>query len=367
MTSDHDALLRAICENPREDTPRLAFADWLEEHGRPDRAAFIRTDIALSLRDEWDADRLRWEERKHDHPGFESGPTHRPPDGRPGWVEAGCGEVNPRFRRGFPWGVLVRDLGRFRERAAELFANRPIEYLAFRANLPQLDRFVAEPWFPRLTGFQWATGRYSSPSLRPLLEARPSHLTELAADALGFNPDGLRALVESPLFSNLTRFGVVSRGSQVARVALESLARPPASCRLHSLSIRGDGLNHDLLLLACSLPESLRVLDVSGSRITAAAAREFAAARGVSGLRMLTVSGNRLGNDGGAALFTSPHLAGLKVLAAQYCQVGDDALRALLDNSPLADGLNLLDLTGSPASGDMKEAVKDRMGDRVRI
>lgn len=29
------ALLRAICENPDEDTPRLVFADWLTEHGGP--------------------------------------------------------------------------------------------------------------------------------------------------------------------------------------------------------------------------------------------------------------------------------------------------------------------------------------------
>ena len=30
--TDHDALLRAIVENPAEDTPRLVFADWLDEN-----------------------------------------------------------------------------------------------------------------------------------------------------------------------------------------------------------------------------------------------------------------------------------------------------------------------------------------------
>ncbi|MBY0457976.1 MAG: TIGR02996 domain-containing protein, partial [Gemmataceae bacterium] len=30
--TDRDALLAAICANPAEDTPRLAFADWLDEH-----------------------------------------------------------------------------------------------------------------------------------------------------------------------------------------------------------------------------------------------------------------------------------------------------------------------------------------------
>ena len=42
MTTDGDALFRAICENPAEDTPRLVYADWLQENGRPERAEFIR-------------------------------------------------------------------------------------------------------------------------------------------------------------------------------------------------------------------------------------------------------------------------------------------------------------------------------------
>jgi uncharacterized protein (TIGR02996 family) len=43
--NDENALLRAIATNPDEDTPRLAYADYLEEHGNADRAAFIRGQI----------------------------------------------------------------------------------------------------------------------------------------------------------------------------------------------------------------------------------------------------------------------------------------------------------------------------------
>jgi uncharacterized protein (TIGR02996 family) len=42
MTSDGEALFRAVCENPVDDTPRLVYADWLEENGRGERAEFIR-------------------------------------------------------------------------------------------------------------------------------------------------------------------------------------------------------------------------------------------------------------------------------------------------------------------------------------
>jgi uncharacterized protein (TIGR02996 family) len=46
--NDHDALLRAIGENPEEDTPRLMYADWLEENGDPDRADFVRNQVELA-------------------------------------------------------------------------------------------------------------------------------------------------------------------------------------------------------------------------------------------------------------------------------------------------------------------------------
>jgi len=48
--SDREALLRTIFENPDDDAPRLVYADWLEEHGDPQQAAFIRLQIDLDRR-----------------------------------------------------------------------------------------------------------------------------------------------------------------------------------------------------------------------------------------------------------------------------------------------------------------------------
>jgi uncharacterized protein (TIGR02996 family) len=45
---DRDSFLAAIASNPDDDLPRLVFADWLDENGDPDRAAFIRTQIHCS-------------------------------------------------------------------------------------------------------------------------------------------------------------------------------------------------------------------------------------------------------------------------------------------------------------------------------
>jgi uncharacterized protein (TIGR02996 family) len=42
------ALWAAIRASPHDDTPRLAYADWLGENGDPDRAEFIRVQCALA-------------------------------------------------------------------------------------------------------------------------------------------------------------------------------------------------------------------------------------------------------------------------------------------------------------------------------
>src|SRR5262249_48155269 len=48
-----EAFLQAIAEEPLEDAHRLAFADWLEEHGHGPRAAFIRLQARRERLPEW--------------------------------------------------------------------------------------------------------------------------------------------------------------------------------------------------------------------------------------------------------------------------------------------------------------------------
>jgi uncharacterized protein (TIGR02996 family) len=45
MLTDGQTLLKAICADPDNDLPRLVYADYLEENGHPERAAFIRLQI----------------------------------------------------------------------------------------------------------------------------------------------------------------------------------------------------------------------------------------------------------------------------------------------------------------------------------
>ena len=47
MFSEADAFLDAIWAAP-DDTPRLAYADWMEEHGHADYARFIRLSCQIA-------------------------------------------------------------------------------------------------------------------------------------------------------------------------------------------------------------------------------------------------------------------------------------------------------------------------------
>jgi uncharacterized protein (TIGR02996 family) len=48
--TEQEALFRAVCEAPADDTPRLVYADWLDDHDRADRAAFVRLQCDLHRR-----------------------------------------------------------------------------------------------------------------------------------------------------------------------------------------------------------------------------------------------------------------------------------------------------------------------------
>src|SRR6516162_10243136 len=43
--TEHEGFLDAIKAEPDDDTPRLIYADWLDDHGQPERAEFIRLQI----------------------------------------------------------------------------------------------------------------------------------------------------------------------------------------------------------------------------------------------------------------------------------------------------------------------------------
>jgi uncharacterized protein (TIGR02996 family) len=79
MTQE-EAFLRDIIDNADDDAPRLVYADWLDEHGQPERAAYIRLHLEMDCTPRWDR---RWFELRK---AQWSVPTDRAwPGGLPHW------------------------------------------------------------------------------------------------------------------------------------------------------------------------------------------------------------------------------------------------------------------------------------------
>lgn len=86
LLSQHEAFLRAIFDAPDDDTPRLVYADFLQENGEEERAEFIRVQCELAafkeqrdtrhsqlqlreweLHDQLHPERRPWESHEREH------------------------------------------------------------------------------------------------------------------------------------------------------------------------------------------------------------------------------------------------------------------------------------------------------------
>ena len=64
--TEQDALTCAIVDNPGDDTPRLVYADWLDEKGRAEEAEFMRLDCRLEASGPELSDSVEFGERREE-------------------------------------------------------------------------------------------------------------------------------------------------------------------------------------------------------------------------------------------------------------------------------------------------------------
>lgn len=420
MTSQRDALYRAICSHPDEDTPRLIFADLVEEDGDPVWAAFIRTQVELARLPEHDP---LWAKcRQLDGNALHgSAMAHTLPALPDGFSKRGC-----RFRRGFTWRVEVRDPAAVLTDADALFAAAPVEALDFdERHRPDLAELAACPHLARLRRLEFTDTRFGVEDLTPLGDsAHATGLTDLAFENGAVLADGLQALARSPLFARLESLDLTNNFLAPA-LLVDALGAAPRHGRLRRLALRFcdvpafdaphlfalpvmrglDDLdlsdNRDLgpegvkalaesgavrglaaLKLSNTLPgvpgvralaetsglSGVRWLDLSANRLGPTAAGLLAESRHARGLRVLDLSNNPLTDKGAAALAGSRPLAGLVELVLADCGIGDAGALALAE-SPHLDGLMRLDLrdrsVGRPLGAEARRALLDRFGPRV--
>jgi uncharacterized protein (TIGR02996 family) len=314
MIRQHDALYRAVCAHPDEDTPRLAYADLIEEDGDEVRAAFIRTQITLARSEEYEPAHVSIRQLAPD--AFHGwGMAHTLPR-----VPGGYGWHKFEFRRGFPWKAGVLSLAAFVGDGASVFDAAPIQALDVNTrDRPDLAVLADWPHLARIRRLEFSLGRFGGDALKQLGDSPNTQgLTELAFEFDGITAEGLEALARSPLFK-----------------------------RLEALELRSNVIPPALIvdaLAAAREPGSLGRLSLSSNRITRYDAAHLFALPLLHGLRRLDLSDNPLEVEGTQALAESGVLRGLRVLRLERTRPGVPGMRALAETNGLT-GVRSLDLS----------------------
>ncbi len=291
---DHAAFLEAIAGRPDDDTPRLVYADWLEERGDP-RGTFVRVQCALDRLSADDPRRPALEDQADDLLAAHGQEWAAP-------LRGGAHEW--RFRRGFVEWVDA-DVETFLESGGTWFAAFPLRGVRLRLQTPKLVSAVA---------------------------ACP-HLARLKSLAVrgGFLRDReLRELLASPYLGQLTDLDLVDHG-------------------IETLGVRA--------LTEFQLLPRLRFLDLSDNHALGdQAARVLAGASGAAGLHALNLARTNLTARGVSDLFGSPFLRGLRELDVSTAKRRDPAgLVESIAQSPVLTNLAALDLGGHPLQpGDLQ-------------
>ena len=382
--TQQDALYRTVCEHPNEDTPRLIFADLVEEEGDSLRAAFIRTQVELARVPDYDP---LWAQCRR-----------RNPDALRGWGMAHTLPQLPdgfswrafQFSRGFPWRASVLKLNSFLQSGEQLFKTAPIQAMELDHTsgiAKQFNQFVECPHLEGVHRLEFTHTRFAELPMKQLgWSAFTVNLTELAFEGHAIESDGLRMLAESPLFSRLRRLEL-SHAALSPALLIDALAAALEG-NLQTLSLANCKLPAPDAAHLFSLPVMANVtsLDLSDNPIQASGfeamgSRTFevlklrstypgvpgvkALARSASlkGLRWLDLSSNRLGPTAIKLLVESEYTRGLRVLDLSNNPVGEAGARALAE-SPHLEGLAELALTGCDI-GRSGPALAKRFGDRL--
>lgn len=184
MNSVEAGLLADILENPHDDTPRLVYADWLEDHGKPAAGRFIARQIVgkepAMVPLSWIGDAARGIFHVARKNTFRN-------EGRPGEATLRNGGVRIEWRRGFIRAVRC-PLAAWEQHGPALVARHPVERVEVTdAVLTLVDYVEQTPDETHLC--RWYRGARPKP---PGLVQGASHLSPDIFDRLtlgSFNPD----------------------------------------------------------------------------------------------------------------------------------------------------------------------------------
>jgi uncharacterized protein (TIGR02996 family) len=232
-----DAFLQDIREHPDDDTPRLVYADWLEEHGdrtRAARAEFIRVQIALAGLDPDDERRPTLEARerqlrkKHERQWL--GPLRQH-------------LYDWQFRRGFLYHIAISAPALWNERAA-------VEEVVLVQSLHLRDvhdrrvmALLAEwPFLSQLHALDLSDNLFAAGVTAALV--RSPHLSSLQTLCLNNNFLGvseIHLLAELPELGGLTALEL--RHNNLTDAEADLLGSSPYLAGLRLLDLRGNHIS----------------------------------------------------------------------------------------------------------------------------
>jgi len=196
---DRQAFLNEILANPDDDTPRLIFADWLEEQGDP-RGEFIR--IQCEMEEVNHHEPLYYELQDRCHALLAA-------HGEDWASELKQDVKKTQFRRGFIETVTVL-ASRFLKEGAALYQSAPIQWL-------RLNRLKGR-------GGELAECEHLQ------------HVTSLDLSSLKIPSDDLVPLLGSSNWNRLT--GLCFNDLEVDNSVVQALGHAPFAKQLKSLSVR---------------------------------------------------------------------------------------------------------------------------------
>jgi uncharacterized protein (TIGR02996 family) len=137
----NEAFLKAILAEPDDDTVRLIYADWFEEHGELDRAEFIRVQCQ--------AGRLPPSDRRQEELSARAQALLTDANWS-AWGGMLRGMTYTwQFRRGFVKKVWMGVKG-FQEHAERVMRMAPVRHIQLIGAAPILMSGLASPWLDRL-------------------------------------------------------------------------------------------------------------------------------------------------------------------------------------------------------------------------
>jgi uncharacterized protein (TIGR02996 family) len=388
---EQQALLEACLNDPEDRHLPLVYADWLEEHGDPDRADYIRVKLAYERLDELDVsdDELLDLWGHHARLLRERLPQHlsdkvRSLEWRNGTRGNAGVDVADFLALGEDLFRAIPDLSSVSfetgcERAIELFASplvgrlRGLGFHAYRLGEDEQEQAIAAlcdcPHLGSLTELDLSLNRLTPRILARLAGSRSlTKLRCLRCSSAWVDDAGAAALAEAPWLGGLLRLSLWS--NRIGPDGAAALFRSHRFGSLRKLELAENPLGSKGVQTLAGSPGlgSLVHLELRRTKLCEDGLCSLATAPWLSKLERLCVGNNPLGDRAVGRLLAAPNLGPLQRLELRKAEIGDPALLALA-GSPRMARLVHLGLEGNAVTdaGALALARSPYLGNLVKL